>query len=666
VNTLANMTAPKIVVIGDESAGKSTVLEQLIRLPLFPRRKTFCTRLPIHVRLRRPDVGEQAEVKMSVVSSEDYRNHGHDAQPLEPPCTIATASGYHFVQDKMDELEASLVGDTGGVVSDRIIVLDVLHPEVPVLDLIDLPGIVTVNVNAEAKREAVESVISSQITADRDAGMTSFYLVVVPAGERPNTNGALKYLQSQGLLDRAIGVFTKADQVKRPEDLTAFVTGAEYEDEDDGTTITAASLGEVKLCKGWTATMLAMPKCSVTREDGKKVNYYTEHATERIKRQGDEEKLFFGGAHADPMMRELYDKGYASTGALAAKLTREYLEYSRGEWLEQTLAKLLVHELDLQSQCALLGVTDDDAKDQLAAEEVARTIEDGSKHLCERFVHEKVDKLRSDVEAELGQVHSKQLSPFELDDQLNALRAKVQTLVDDTVASVSTFHANEIAAMLSAPVLISPPLIESDNAVSTPAPGLHERFWIGGKKLYRSIFGTGTPVPSEGTELNKMLVQKPMIKLAQYPGYVDAVSSVVEAECTRASEKVSAALDKVLGELTADASRYVRLTPIRNGSRAVSVEFNEGTKSFLDALEVACLRHLPAPEKLKKAVCEAHLKLHDYDEDDIAQEQRKELHEKLTLVRTAMHDLIAALDIDEANPLDDAWLRKVKEDHGLL
>ena len=51
---LVNLTPPKIVVIGDESSGKSTVLEQLIRMPLFPRKKTFCTRLPIHVRLRRP------------------------------------------------------------------------------------------------------------------------------------------------------------------------------------------------------------------------------------------------------------------------------------------------------------------------------------------------------------------------------------------------------------------------------------------------------------------------------------------------------------------------------------------------------------------------------------------------------------------------------------
>ena len=35
---------------------------------------------------------------------------------------------------------------------------------------------------------------------------------------------------------------------------------------------TAAELGEVKLAKGWTATMLEMPKRTVTQADGKKVS----------------------------------------------------------------------------------------------------------------------------------------------------------------------------------------------------------------------------------------------------------------------------------------------------------------------------------------------------------------------------------------------------------
>lgn len=79
-----DLTPPKILVIGDESAGKSTVLEQLLKMPLFPRKSIFCTRLPIHVRLRRPANGAVASVTMSVVTSESYRTLGHNAPPVQP------------------------------------------------------------------------------------------------------------------------------------------------------------------------------------------------------------------------------------------------------------------------------------------------------------------------------------------------------------------------------------------------------------------------------------------------------------------------------------------------------------------------------------------------------------------------------------------------------
>ena len=69
----------QVVVIGDESSGKSTVLEQLFRMPLYPRKKTFCTRLPIHVRLRRPDAAQEECEYVSACGS-----HAHEVCVLAP------------------------------------------------------------------------------------------------------------------------------------------------------------------------------------------------------------------------------------------------------------------------------------------------------------------------------------------------------------------------------------------------------------------------------------------------------------------------------------------------------------------------------------------------------------------------------------------------------
>ena len=56
--TLDGWQPPSIVVVGEESSGKSrrsSVLERLMMIPLLPRAEGICTRLPIHVRLRRSD-----------------------------------------------------------------------------------------------------------------------------------------------------------------------------------------------------------------------------------------------------------------------------------------------------------------------------------------------------------------------------------------------------------------------------------------------------------------------------------------------------------------------------------------------------------------------------------------------------------------------------------
>jgi hypothetical protein len=53
--TLKGWQIPNIVVVGQESSGKSSVLERLMMTPLLPRDENICTRLPIHVRLRRSD-----------------------------------------------------------------------------------------------------------------------------------------------------------------------------------------------------------------------------------------------------------------------------------------------------------------------------------------------------------------------------------------------------------------------------------------------------------------------------------------------------------------------------------------------------------------------------------------------------------------------------------
>ena len=69
---------PRIVVIGDESAGKSTILEQLANVPIFPRKRRFCTRMPIELRLRRDPDDSKAMLMI-------YRTQPDGSKELEGP-----------------------------------------------------------------------------------------------------------------------------------------------------------------------------------------------------------------------------------------------------------------------------------------------------------------------------------------------------------------------------------------------------------------------------------------------------------------------------------------------------------------------------------------------------------------------------------------------------
>ena len=500
--------------------------------------------------------------------------------------------------------------------------------------------------------------------------MTSFYLVVVPAGERPNTNGALKYIQNQGLLERAIGVFTKSDEVRRHDDLRAFITGCDLEDEDDdGSITTAESLGEVKLAKGWTATMLAMPKRAVEREPGKRgTNYYTTHATERLKKQEEAEKLFFGGHAAPPIMRDLYDQGLAGTGALAAKLTREYFEYSRGEWLEKALARLLEYELELKCERALLGATDPAAKDALAAEEVSKTVDDGARLLSQRFVQEVLlEQLIDSVGAALADVEGAEVAAEELDEKLHAVRATIEAHVATAVERAANFYAMEIGEMLAAKVEVAAP------AESWPHTQrvLSGRFWATADRVVRSLFGTAAAVPATGSTLHKQVVAQPLVQLGQYPAFIEAVTAVVRTECVAASRKIQAAAIAVVEQLTADASLYVRLSPAGDSLEHVYVALYENEESgesrFIEALKIAFIRYLPAPAALKRLLTAAgaEVRLSSFEEHEETVQQRRRLDERITRVRDSAKGLIEALDVDGTKPLDGAWLHALQKTHGL-
>ncbi|XP_029630841.1 interferon-induced GTP-binding protein Mx1 [Salmo trutta] len=292
-----DLALPAIAVIGDQSSGKSSVLEALSGVAL-PRGSGIVTRCPLELKMKRKKEGEEWHGKIS------YQDHEEE---IEDPSDVEKK-----IREAQDEMAGVGVG-----ISDDLISLEIGSPDVPDLTLIDLPGIARVAVKGQPENigEQIKRLIRKFIMKQE-----TINLVVVPCNVDIATTEALKMAQEvdpEG--ERTLGILTKPDLV------------------DKGTEETVVDIVHnevIHLTKGY-----MIVKCRGQKEIMERVSL-TE-ATER-------EKAFFK-EHAH--LSTLYDEGHATIPKLAEKLTIElvhHIEKSLPRLEEQIEAKLAETHAELE------------------------------------------------------------------------------------------------------------------------------------------------------------------------------------------------------------------------------------------------------------------------------------------------------------------------------
>ena len=204
--TIDGWHPPQIVVVGEESSGKSSVLERLMMMPLLPRAETTCTRIPIHVRLRCKAQAEPPTLEVFNVRTKTTERG---------PYVIAAQSGAADVSEEMGRIIMEEQGALRGVSATRIIILHVSSPDVPFLDLIDMPGLVTAPSGTEPSDMANQTKTLVKDHIKSDFGSNSLYLAIVKGTSAPNTSIAMEILHEAGLYNKTFGVFTFCDLLKR-------------------------------------------------------------------------------------------------------------------------------------------------------------------------------------------------------------------------------------------------------------------------------------------------------------------------------------------------------------------------------------------------------------------------------------------------------------------
>jgi hypothetical protein len=284
-------TLPQVVILGQESSGKSSVLESLAMLSLFPRERDVSPRLPVLLKLR--------QMKMRLVYSDGR-------EPLETGRYFSPHEAAKLMRQWTEQIARD--EKRQGVV-DHVLELHVHSPHVPDLDLVDLPGIVA----GQLPHEPPDMMQRTRAVAEKFLTMpNTLVLAVVPASERARNSQAFQLVQQFQLQDRALGVLTMVDRALDETDPRGPL--AEVTRRLDG-----SSRDVVALKHGYVAVK----------------NRDTRASPERFLEQCREEETWL-----EEHLPGFVERGLASSAVLTSKLAAMLAEHARATWVPAVLAKV--------------------------------------------------------------------------------------------------------------------------------------------------------------------------------------------------------------------------------------------------------------------------------------------------------------------------------------
>ncbi|CAK1356816.1 unnamed protein product [Cercospora beticola] len=206
---------PQIVVVGDQSSGKSSVLEGLIDKPL-PRDSGLCTRFATQIIFRR---AAQEQVLVSIIPDQQASAE-HTTRVKEWGKTTSKLESDTFNEIMQEAHEVMGLSGSGEnatqkpTFSNDVLRLEISGPAQEHLSVIDVPGIfksTTKGVTTKADIDLVRNMVKGYMENPR-----SVMLAVVPANTDLATQEILELAAEADVHgDRTLGVLTKPDLVDR-------------------------------------------------------------------------------------------------------------------------------------------------------------------------------------------------------------------------------------------------------------------------------------------------------------------------------------------------------------------------------------------------------------------------------------------------------------------
>ncbi|KAH8594232.1 P-loop containing nucleoside triphosphate hydrolase protein [Bisporella sp. PMI_857] len=195
---------PQIVVVGDQSAGKSSILEGLTDIP-FPRKSVKCTRFATQIRLRR-----SLEVRRVVkIYPHNECTQGEIKRLAEFEETIEDDLDLESIFNRALEVVFPRDGENRRFLSKNTLSIEVSGPEQPHLTVIDMPGFI----HSESMDQTTADIADIQALARQYIKKERTIILPVVSGDIEYSKQIvlriIKELDPKGI--RTLGIITKPD-----------------------------------------------------------------------------------------------------------------------------------------------------------------------------------------------------------------------------------------------------------------------------------------------------------------------------------------------------------------------------------------------------------------------------------------------------------------------
>ncbi|KAK5451628.1 Dynamin-related GTPase protein [Exophiala xenobiotica] len=228
-NTIGNdsLDLPQIVVVGSQSSGKSSVLENIVGRDFLPRGSGIVTRRPLILQLINIPADEDVDTNNDEVhvphTAASVAEHGEWAEFHHIPGRKFT--NFNQVRVEIENETARIAGNNKGI-NRQPINLKIFSPHVLNLTLVDLPGLTKVPIGDQPSdiEKQTRTLISEYI-----AKPNSIILAVSPANVDIVNSESLKLARHVDPMGRrTIGVLTKLDLMDHGTNALDILSGRVY------------------------------------------------------------------------------------------------------------------------------------------------------------------------------------------------------------------------------------------------------------------------------------------------------------------------------------------------------------------------------------------------------------------------------------------------------